>query len=605
MFQSFTLETDPSKGCQRLKDLREAMVKADLDVWLLPHGDEHRNEYLPENVERLSWLTGFTGSAGFAIITVDQAIVFADGRYTLQLSQQIDERCFTPGDLINEPPAKWLEQNAKPGMRIGFDAASLTLKEHQAFNAAANKSDAELVASDNLVDLIWKDRPSAPTSRVTLHPLEYAGETTDSKLKKLKTLLAEKNADFALLSDPASLAWIFNIRGSDVAHNPLALGFALLHFDGKPDLFLTGDKLTNNVHDTLSNVAVLHELHQLRDVITQTVADKTVLLDPNRNTVLHADLIKDASGQIEHARDLVALPRAIKNETEISGTRHAHMRDGVAMVRFLHWLDSQVPGTVDEITAAKQLERFRKITGDHFQKPLMEIAFDTISGAGANGAIVHYRVSEESNTILKADSLYLVDSGGQYRDGTTDITRTVAVGVPPSGAVRDFTLVLKGHIALAMARFPKGARGVDLDVLARIALWRNGRDYAHGTGHGVGSYLNVHEGPQNISKRGMEPLKAGMIVSNEPGYYVEGEYGIRIENLVLVTQDEELDGNVTTHSFETLTLAPIDKCLIDSSLLTACERDWLNAYHARVKNELSPHLEPEVVKWLEAATTPI
>ncbi|MEO0329902.1 MAG: aminopeptidase family protein P, partial [Pseudomonadota bacterium] len=410
-----------------------------------------------------------------------------------------------------------------------------------------------------------------------------------------------------LLTDPASLAWLFNIRGSDVVHNPLALGFAIVPTSAKPILFMDNRKVSAEIRDTLSKIIEFHEPDQLEDEIKKRVREKAVLCDENLLPAYLADVIKQAGGKIEHGRDPVVLPRAIKNPTEIEGTKKSQIRDGVAVCKFLCWLDHQKPSAITEISAAQKLEALRASNAIEMGSELEEISFDAISAFGPHAAIPHYRVSNKTSLQFESDTLYLIDSGGQYLDGTTDITRTVAVGNPPKSAVVDFTLVLKGHIAIATTRFPKGTRGVDLDPFARHALWQEGKDFNHGTGHGVGAYLNVHEGPQSISKRGMEVLKPGMIISNEPGYYVEGAYGIRIENLVLVTEQEKLEnGNVETHSFETLTLAPIDTRLVAASMLTDAEREWLNDYHVWVRETLLPHLSDDHERdWLVATTKAI
>lgn len=602
-FQSFTLDADGSTGPARLEELREQLKAEAITLFLVPHADEHQNEYLPARAERLAWLTGFTGSAGFAIVGLSECPVFVDGRYTLQVREQIDNSAFTPQDLIETPPSKWLENNTTEDDTIGYDPWLITVNQLEAYEKAAAKTGAKLKPVPNLIDRIWVDQPDAPLGPVAIHPVNLAGKPAEEKISDIAATTGEMNADLAILTDPASLAWLFNIRGSDVVHNPLALGFATVPVKGKPVLFMDNRKLDAEVTSHLENIADLAEPATLLERLTRNTKDRKFLCDPDRTPIAISDSISAAGGEIVRGRDPVVLPRAIKNATEIAGTRAAHVRDGVAMCSFLCWLDSQAAAHLDEISVAKKLETFRRENAEFMGSELKEISFDTISGFGPNGAIVHYRVTEASNRKFSSGSLYLNDSGGQYEDGTTDITRTISIGEPPASAVKDFTLVLKGHIALAKARFPKGTRGMDLDVLARNPLWQTGRDFAHGTGHGVGSYLNVHEGPQNISKRGVEPLVPGMIISNEPGFYVEGEYGIRIENLVLVKQAESIDGgNIETHAFETLTLCPIDRRLIDTNLLDGNERDWLNQYHALVFETISPHLSNAERQWLETAT---
>jgi Xaa-Pro aminopeptidase len=439
--------------------------------------------------------------------------------------------------------------------------------------------------------------------KVSIQLEEHAGRSASDKLEEIGKSIEDAGADFAILTDPASLAWLFNIRGNDVVHNPVPLGYALVAAKGKPVVFMDKRKLDRDVLAYLDPLTDLAAPEDLAAVLSEKVGGQNVLCDMARVPVALVEMITAANGKTVKGRDPVILPRAIKNATEIKGAKTAQVRDGVAMCRFLHWLDTQSIEKISEISAAKQLEEFRTSTAQEMGSELKEISFDTISGHGPHGAIVHYRVTNESDRTFTPDSVYLCDSGGQYQDGTTDITRTVAIGKADDQASHDFTLVLKGHIAIAMARFPEGTRGVDLDPLARQALWREGKDFAHGTGHGIGAYLNVHEGPQSISKRGMEPLIAGMIISNEPGFYVEGKYGIRIENLVLVRPAETIKGgNIPVHQFETLTLCPIDLRLVEQELLLPHERNWLNEYHKRVRDTLAPYLNADVQAWLTEAT---
>jgi len=605
MFQSYKSSSETSKGPARLEALRAEMKAQGVTGFLIPHADEHQNEYLPERAERLAWLTGFTGSAGFCIAMLDKAVVFTDGRYTLQVKEQIDEEAFTAESLIDNPPPKWIENNTADKDIIAYDPWLTTISGLKRFEAAAKKSGATLKPVDNLIDAIWVDQPLTPVGAVTLHHEKFSGKSATQKITDIQKAVSDKGCDFTLLTDPASLAWLFNIRGSDVVHNPLALGFAIVQAESAPILFMESEKLSNNVWNALATLCKLNNPCEFLPTLKKLSKEKKALLDSNLVSAILGDTITEAGGNIVEGRDPVILPRAMKNPTELEGARQAHIRDGVAMCKFLCWLDAQTSDTITEIDAAQKLETTRAENAQTLGSKLKEISFDTISGSGPNGAIVHYRVTEESNRMLGDGELYLCDSGGQYDDGTTDITRTVAIGKPPAEAVIDFTLVLKGHIALALARFPKGTRGVDIDVLARNALWQHGKDYAHGTGHGVGSYMNVHEGPQSISKRGMEILQPGMIISNEPGFYVEGEYGIRIENLVIVSEVEETGGNIPTHVFETITLCPIDLRLVDIDLLSDSERTWLNAYHARVRDTLSPHLSGDALAWLDQATRSI
>ncbi len=602
MFQTFTSNSDSSQGPARLTALREEMRKENVTAFLVPHADEHQNEYLPKRAERLAWLTGFTGSAGFCIATLDQAIVFADGRYTVQLNEQINKESFTAESLITNPPSKWLEANMSAKDVIAYDPWLITINQLKTYEKTASKSKSQLQPIDNLIDRIWSDQPAPPMGTVSLHDIRFSGKSTEDKITQIQKIISEKHCDFTLLTDPASLAWLFNIRGNDVVHNPLALGFAIVPASGKPMIFMDEQKLNKPVQAYLGNISDLYAPRKLTTELHKVAQDNKALCDPDRIPVALAKIIEDANGTIIHGRDPVILPRAIKNEAEQNGTRNAHLRDGVAMAKFLYWLDAQAAGSITEIYAAKKLEAIRIENAENMQSTLKEISFDTISASGPHAALPHYRVNEDSNLALDDGSIYLVDSGGQYEDGTTDITRTIAIGKPTAEAITDFTLVLKGHIAIDQVHFPKGTRGIDLDALARNALWQHGKDYAHGTGHGVGSYMNVHEGPQGIHRRAMEPLQPGMIISNEPGYYVEGKYGIRIENLVIVSEAKNMGGNIETHSFENITWAPIDKRLIDVSLLTQNEVDWLNHYHDQVFKKISPHLESDELTWLKQAT---
>ena len=607
-FQNFENPSDNTRSAQRLASLRALMKEQNLDIWLVPHADEHQNEYPPAHAMRLSWLSGFSGSAGYLIVTHDEAILFVDGRYTLQVKEQIDLDYFTPGDLVNHPPHKWLSEWATTfdsSPRIGYDPWLITLASRKIFKKSLPKT-CQWVSCKNLIDDIWHDQPHPPLEHVSIHDEKYSGRLALHKLEDLRHSMKKENADLCVISDPASIAWGFNIRGGDTPHTPLPLGYAILRAEGNHMLFMDKRKMSKEVEAYLTQLADLHPPSRLDDELAAMVDGLTVMAQDAKISCALADVISASGGQLINRPDPITLPRAIKNKQEIEGSHNAHLRDGVALAKFLFWLDQQKPGTISEIDAVEKLEQTRATTAKSFQSELMEISFDTISGAGANGAIVHYRVTSESNATLDNNSLYLVDSGAQYQDGTTDITRTIAIGTPPTDAIEDFTLVLKGHIALALAKFPEGTRGVDLDCLARNALWQYGRDYAHGTGHGIGSYLSVHEGPQSISKRGMAELKAGMIISNEPGFYREGQYGIRIENLVLVKPALEFEGgNTPVMAFETLSMAPIDLRLIDPALLNENEFHWLNAYHGWVKRMLSPHLDEAETEWLNAATKPI
>ncbi|GAA5106419.1 aminopeptidase P family protein [Bartonella jaculi] len=608
MYQSFEATTNPTHALERIASLRKELDRLELNGFLVPRADEHQGEYVPPHAQRLSWLTGFTGSAGIALILKNKAIIFTDGRYKLQVRQQTDPHIFDYEDLIACPPSQWLETNGQK-LSIGFDpwlhtiAATDTLRD-----ALEIKVGGKLVAiHSNPIDLIWHDQPQSPQSTLSVHPLKYAGCSSDEKLTLICKDIQKANADAFIFTDPSSIAWIFNIRGNDVSNTPFALCFAVISIKETPALFIDSKKLSGEGKQYLEHYAKLYEPEQLIPKIKDYVQKGTVFaLDPRLTCEKFRTVIAEEGCSFITLTDPATLPRAIKNSTEQDGARKAHLRDGVALTRFFSWLDKQAPGTISEISAAQKLEEFRIIAAEEMGEKLEDLSFDTISAAGANGAIVHYRVTTKTNKLLKAGELYLVDSGGQYRDGTTDITRTVAIGNIGEEEKRCFTLVLKGMIALSTARFPKGTRGQDIDILARIALWKAGFDYAHGTGHGVGSYLSVHEGPQNLSRNGCQELIPGMIISNEPGYYREGAFGIRIENLMIVKPAQKVNGGDREMlSFETLTNCPIDRKLILSEFLTQQERQWLNDYHAHVYQVNAPYLNEEDKKWAKEATMPL
>ena len=608
MFQSFDVKSDPSQGPERVARLRQWLEKERLTGFLVPRADEHQGEYVAACSERLQWLTGFTGSAGIALVLRDKAYVFVDGRYTLQARHQTDPSTFAIESLIDNPPEKWLAANLAKGGRIGFDPWLHTISEAKKLRAAVAERSGELVAAGpNPIDVLWSDRPAPPLEPVEIQPEEYAGRLAKDKLADMAEAIARAGATHAVLTDPSSVAWAFNIRGHDVPHTPLALGFAVLAADGRHRLFMDERKFSITVKAYLTQLADLFAPDELEGAIVGLAkSGASIGLDPSLAAEKLRLLVEENGGRFLPLADPARLPRAVKNPAEIAGARAAHRRDGAAVSKFLAWLDRQQPGTIDEIRAARSLEGFRQATGEELQMPLRDISFDTISGAGPNGAIIHYRVTTKTTRKLGAGELYLVDSGAQYQDGTTDITRTVAIGAPTAEMRRRATLVLKGMIGISMLRFPPGTRGADIDAVARQALWKAGLDYQHGTGHGVGSYLSVHEGPQRISKTGTEKLLAGMILSNEPGYYKEGAYGIRMENLVLVTEAEVPEGgDIAVYGFETLTLAPFDRRLVEPELLARDDLDWLNAYHARVLREVGPLVDGETRKWLEAATAPI
>ncbi|MEA2810140.1 MAG: Xaa-Pro aminopeptidase [Rhodospirillaceae bacterium] len=588
----------------RLAALRAELKRRGIDGFVVPRADEHQGEYVPRRSQRLAWLTGFSGSAGLAIVLADRAAIFIDGRYTLAVRGQVDTDAFVPHQIPEQSPEAWIAENLTKGGKLGFDPWLQTVDGHERFARACQRAGGEFVPVDsNPVDAVWPDRPPAPLAPVLPHPDEFAGESSQAKRARIAGAVKAKGADVALITAPDSIAWLLNVRGGDVPRTPFALGFALLHDDGHVDLFMDRRKVPDRTLAWLGNAVTLappDELAAALDMLGK--AGKRVLIESATAPMWAATRLQAAGVALIRDADPVALPKACKNAVELEGIRRAHRRDGAAVSGFLGWLSRESKGgKLREIEASDRLQALRQETGK-----LRDLSFDTISGAGPNGAVVHYRASAASERTLEPASLYLVDSGGQYRDGTTDITRTVAIGTP-SAEMRDrFTRVLKGHIALAMARFPAGTTGSQLDALARYALWQAGLDYDHGTGHGVGAYLSVHEGPHRISKMANNvALQPGMIVSNEPGYYKTDAYGIRIENLVAV-REAKIDGADRRYlEFETLTLAPIDLACIEPGLLTDAERQWLNDYHRRVRETVGPEVDDTTREWLADATRAI
>jgi Xaa-Pro aminopeptidase len=601
-FQSFGDSNESAQAAAHLTALRAELKRRGLDGFVVPRADRQQNEYLPASEERLAWLTGFTGSAGAAIVLTERAAVFVDGRYTVQAGSQVDAKLFSIEHLVDAPPDKWLEQNLKSGAKLGYDPWLHTTESAEKLRKACVTVGAELVALDsNPIDALWTDRPAPPAGPVTLRDIKLAGESAADKLKRIHGELTKLRADALVVSDPQNVAWTFNIRGSDIAHTPLALAFAVIPRAGKPVLYVDAAKLDNKTRHALEEIAVVHAPDDLVCDLSQ-YKGQTVRVDQTSAADALTRLVTASGGKAVRGTDPITLMKAVKNHAEIAGSRAAHQRDGVAMTRFLAWLESEAPkGKLTEIDAVEALESFRRETG-----LLKDVSFPTIAGSGPNGAIVHYRVTRATNRTIGKDELFLIDSGAQYEDGTTDITRTVVIGTPTDEMRDRFTRVLKGHIAIATAVFPENTSGAQLDPLARLALWQAGLDFDHGTGHGVGSYLSVHEGPARISKLGTVALKRGMILSNEPGYYKTAAYGIRIENLLLVTAaPEPAGGEKPLNTFETLTLAPIDRRLIDTRMLTAKERNWIDSYHARVREEISPLLDAPIRAWLDAATRPL
>lgn len=604
MFQSYEEVNNPAVGGPRIALLRSLMAEQGLDGYLVPRADEYLSEFVPPCAERLAWLTGFSGSAGLAIILKSSAALFVDGRYKIQAGHQVDPKLMEICQIPRSKPEAWLAAHVKRKYRIGFDPRLHTHKNIQTLTTALNSEDAELApVKRNLIDIIWTDRPPEPAGSVHLHPLKYSGKRAAEKLVCIQKTLRKTEADAALLTQPESISWLFNIRGDDVRHTPVVLARAIIHSRKKPELFINRQKLTTSVIEALKKISHLKSPEELSARIKKLGQDGSkVQIEPNKTPAYYSDLLDKSGARISEDGDPCILPKSIKNSTEIAGARQANIRDGIAVSRFLCWLEkNSTAGLIDEIGAAKKLEQFRRDTGK-----LRDISFDTISGAGSNGAITHYRVTRESNRGLRKGSLFLIDSGGQYLDGTTDVTRTVAIGKPTAEMRHHFTLVLKGHIAISRARFPEGTRGMDIDPFARQALWSAGLDFEHGTGHGVGSYLSVHEGPQGISRLSTTPLQPGMILSNEPGYYRAEKYGIRIENLVLVSDPAEIKGGqIPMLGFENLTFVPIDVNLIERSNLTPDEVSWLNNYHRDVRKQVLPEIDSTEKAWLLQATKPL
>lgn len=596
-FQSFTDVGGPANGAARVAELREVLKREGLTGFVAPRADEHQNEYVPANAERLLWLTGFAGSAGLAVVLMDEAALFVDGRYTEQAKAQADGSVFAILHVANDPPTEWLARALKKGDRLGYDPRLHTPDTVRRFAAACEAAGAEFVAAAaNPIDAIWRDRPGAPTGAVTQVKARLAGEAVGEKIARVRDAL--KRDDGLLVSDPSNLAWLFNIRGADVSHTPLALGYGYVPRAGRPVVMIDSAKLAGSARAALAEVADLAEPEALLPLIERLgKAGERVLFDSATAPALLTQTLERAGGKADVGSDPIGGMKAAKNKAELAGARAAHLRDGAALTRFLAWFDAEAPrGRLTEIDAVEALESFRRATG-----VLKDISFPTIAAAGANAAMPHYRVSVATNRKIER-GLFLVDSGAQYEDGTTDVTRTIAVGRPTS-LIRDrFTRVLKGHIAIAEAVFPRGTSGAQIDVLARKPLWDVGLDFDHGTGHGVGSYLSVHEGPQRIAKTGTAPLAAGMILSNEPGYYSAGAFGIRIENLMIVESREIPGAEREMLGFETLTLAPIDLRPVDWKLLTEREIKWLDAYHARVRKLISPLVDTATRRWLTEAT---
>ncbi|CAM5217811.1 X-Pro aminopeptidase OS=Bosea thiooxidans OX=53254 GN=ARD30_05090 PE=3 SV=1 [Bosea thiooxidans] len=601
-FQSFSEPSDPRQVAGRVTALRQALAAQGLDGFVIPRADEHQGEYVPAHMARLAWLTGFTGSAGNAVVLADKAALIVDGRYTIQSAEQTDTAVVTPVRMEDTPLERWIEQNLPAGGKLGYDPWLHTVDGVARLEKAAAAAGGSLVAlSANPVDALWSDRPAAPSAPVKAHPAAYAGETPAAKLDRIRKALAEAKVDALVVSDPHALAWVFNIRGGDVEHTPLPLGYAIVPREGRPTVFLAPEKITNEAGDAIGAVGEIAAPAALEEQLKKLGAAKAkVRLDATTAASALATLIRDAGGTPDAGTDPIALMKARKNTAELNGARAAHLRDGAAMTNYLSWLAREAPkGRLTEIDAVAALEAERLRTG-----LLKDVSFTTIAGAGPNAALPHYRVSEATNRKLEP-GIFLVDSGGQYEDGTTDITRTIVIG-EPSAEMRDrYTRVLKGHVAISRLVFVKGTSGAQLDAFARLPLWQGGFDFDHGTGHGVGSYLSVHEGPQRLSKLGTTPLEPGMILSNEPGYYKQGEYGIRIENLIVVEERQIPGAERVIYGFETITWCPYERALIEKGMLDAGEIAWIDAYHAEVWEKLSPQVSGEAKAWLEKACRPL
>ncbi|MEH6630786.1 MAG: aminopeptidase P family protein [Halopseudomonas aestusnigri] len=594
----------------RLNALREQLKKDGLDGFVIPRTDEHQGEYVPPQAQRLAWLSGFTGSAGMGVALVDRAAIFVDGRYTIQVRQEVEESLFAYKHLIDEPAHEWLSKNVQPGMRIAYDPWLQSENQIKVLRKGVEKAGGELVpVENNPVDTVWVDQPLRPCTKSMPYDLQYAGRSSREKREEIGKMLAESDADCAVLSLPDSVAWLLNVRGEDVDHTPLVLSFAVVHADSSVQWFVDSEKVTSETLSALDNKVEVAEPGALESRLVAFAREgKSVLVDPATCPERITSVLEKNGAKLVRAMDPVMKPKARKNDTELNGIRAAHIRDGTAMVQFLKWVTESATnraGTdnpVTEMEAAEKLHSFRK------DVPMFrDLSFDTISGAGPNGAMCHYKVSDESSISLKMDEIFLIDSGGQFLDGTTDITRTVIIGAPTEEMKDRFTRVLMGHISLATAKFPKGTNGMQLDSLARRPLWDVGLDFDHGTGHGVGCFLGVHEGPQRIAK-GSSPvaLEPGMFLSNEPGYYKAGEYGIRIENLIIVRDIGQMVGlDTPLYDFETVTLCPIDLRLVEPAIMSSGEIKWLNDYHAWVRKELSPLLDAEQKDWLEEATKAI
>lgn len=593
MFQTFEVTARPEQGPPRLVALRAEMTAAGLDGFLVPRADAHQGEYVADHDARLAWLSGFTGSAGFCAVLADVAGVFIDGRYRTQVKAQVAD-VFTPVPWPEISLAAWLQEQLGNGGKVGFDPWLHTIGQLAELGKALQDTGIELVQADNLVDRIWTDQPAPPMAPIKEHPLEFAGESHTDKCARLAAGLRKAGHCSAVITQPDSIMWLLNIRGADIARNPVAHCFAILQADGQVDLFIATEKLQG----WQAKGVTCHSMSAFLGFLARL--DGPVAIDKNTAPQKLADAL---GTKAVFASDPCALPKACKNAAEIAGSAAAHLRDGAAMVELLCWLDAQAPGTITETQVVHQLESCRRR-----DNALQDISFETIAGTGPNGAIMHYRVTDETDSLLETGHLLVLDSGGQYLDGTTDITRTIAIGPPGDDERAAFTRVLQGMIAMSRLRWPTGLAGRDIEAIGRVPLWLAGQDFNHGLGHGVGAYLSVHEGPQRLAKTSHVPLLPGMILSNEPGYYREGAFGIRIENLLVVQQAATLTGGDAERDmldWRTLAFAPIDRRLIVTDMLTPPERDWLDSYHAEVAEKIGPRVGTAAKLWLDAATAPL
>jgi Xaa-Pro aminopeptidase len=586
----------------RLTRLRAELKRQRLTGFLVPRQDEFQGEYVASYAERLKWLTGFGGSWGLAIVTLRKAAIFVDGRYTIQVRSEVDPKLITPQHLVDEPPSAWIAKTLKKGDRLGFDPWLVTADQAKRFREACESVGASLVAVDkNLIDVIWDDQPERPMAPLATQPTQFAGKTAADKVKDMQKAIAGHDA--VVLTQPDSVAWLFNLRGFDVPFTPVVPAYAILHAKGKAEIFIDRAKLPDEAGSQLKKIAIARQPHEIEASLRALGKKKArVLIDGAWTPERIREVLAKSKAVVSFGADPVTLPKARKNAVEQEGARNAQRRDGVAMVRFLRWLETEAPkGMLTELEVAAKLKAFRMATGE-----LKDLSFESIPASGPHAASPHYHASAESNRKLSPGEIFLIDSGAQYIDGTTDITRTVVVGEPSAEMKDRFTRVLKGMINLSRIRFPKGTCGSQIDVLARQHLWSAGLDFDHGTGHGVGAYLSVHEGPARINKSDRTPLEPGMILSNEPGFYKQGHYGIRIENLLLVHEASDVAGGERKMlGFETLTLCPIDRRLIDDALLSPEEWDWLNAYHARVLKEVGDFLHGDELEWLKQACAPL